>query len=373
MPAEFGFVHPLWDFAADEGRLLERVAGEVGIEHLTVPVVTGAQIQFHPATETPHFHTEGGWHYRAGTKTYAGITLHPAKAKWVTGADALAQMRTRATALNLRLVLRVDVRAVRALVDQERHLCQRNAWGQEVPFAGACACNPDLRELLRAILADLQRYEPAGYELVDWAPDTAADRATTRPLNWHPAARRLLDVCFCASCRQIAEREGVDPEQAARSVRVRVEQLLAAPSGNGGEPDDPVLEAYVAARAADCCTWLQRVADGDNERRRLLLRPYGEPALGNCAPWVRMARFPAGWAGPLDGSIWTERIQALTGINALALPVWQPMFREAAELVRLVTEAVQAGVSIFDFESLGEATPDAVIWLKQAVRFARRT
>ncbi len=375
MPAEFGVVYALWDFAADEGRLLERVAGEVGIEHLTIPVVTGAQTQFRlgSTAEAPHFHTEGGWHYRTSTKAYAGVALRPAKARWVTGADALAQVRARAAALNVHLLLRVDVRTVRALVDQERHLSQRNAWGQEVPFAGGCACNPELRELLRATLDDLRRYEPAGYELVDWAPDTATDRAAARPLGWHQAVRRLLDICFCASCRQIAEREGLDPEQAARSVRVRVEHLLAASGGETTpDADDPVVAAYVAARAADCCQWLQRLAEGDSERRRFLVRAFGEPPLGNCAPWVRLTRFPAGCCGPLDGPAWTERLRALPEISALGLPVWRPTFGEAAELVRLVSEAARAGVSTFDFEGLGEGAADAVTWLKQAVRFARR-
>ena len=58
--------------------------------------------------------------------------------------------------------------------------------------------------------------------------------------------------------------------------------------------------------------------------------------------------------------------------SLLALAVWRPAFREAAELVRLVAEAVGLGISAIDFEGLTEAAPEAVTWLKQAVRFARR-
>ncbi|MCK4340327.1 MAG: hypothetical protein KAY37_01215 [Phycisphaerae bacterium] len=374
MAGDFGVVYPLWDFAADEGSLLEQVAGDVGIDHLTVPVVTGAQTQFRFVSGggSPHFHTEGGWHYRPQARAYAAV-LKPPKARWFAGGDLLAQMRERAAAFDVRLLLRVDVRAVRALVEKEPHLCQRNAWGQEVPSAGGCACNPDLRELLRATFDDLARYEPAGYELVDGVPDCAADRGVTRPFGWHPAIRHLLDICFCASCRQVAEREGVDPDQAARSVRVRIERHLAGQTPISGPDDtDPVVSKYVATRAKDCCLWLQRLAESDPERRRLLVRTFGEWTLGNCAPWVRMVRFPAGACGPLDGEQWAERVQALPEISALALPVWRPTFNEAAELVRLVSEAVRAGVSTFDFEGLCEAPWDAITWLKQAIRFARR-
>ena len=374
MTADFGAVYPLWDYAADEGRLLEQAAGDIGLDHITIPVVTGAQMQFRPGgADTPHFHTEGGWHFRAASKTYATAALRPPKARWLAGGDVLAQVRERAAELNLRLLLRVDVRAVRALVDQQRHLCQRNAWGQEVPFAGGCACNPDLRELLRVTLDDLRRYEPAGYEVVDWAPDTAADRGAARPLAWHADVRRLLDVCFCASCRQVAERGGIDPEQAARSVRVQVERHLGKPASKaGGADDDPVVAAYVSTRAADCCQWLQRLGEGDGDRRRLLVRSFGEPALGNCAPWVRLVRLLPGDCGPLDGERWAERLRALAEISALALPVWRPTFNDASEVVRLVLEAVKASVRTFDFEGLSEAPPEAVTWLKQAVRFARR-
>ena len=376
MAADFGVVYPLWDVAADEGCLLERVVGEVGVDHLTIPVVTGAQTQFRLGSggDAPHFHTEGGWHFRARTKAYTGTTLRPPKGRWFASGDVLAEMRERATGLDVRLFVRVDVRAVRALVDQERHLCQRNAWGQEVPFAGACASNPDLRELLRATLEDLHRYEPAGCELVDWVPDCAANRSSARPLSWHADARHLLDICFCASCRQIAQRAGVDADQAARSVRVHVERVTSP--GGGGQTQseaDPVIAAYVAARRADCAAWLQQLAEGGGQDcHYLLMRTLGEPPLSGSAPWVRLARLPAAGGHGAETDPVALLRASLAELSAVSLPVWHPRFGEAAELVRLVSEAVQEGVKIFDFEGLNEAAPDAVTWLKQAVRFARR-
>ena len=62
MAADFGLVYPLWNHTRAADSLLDRVVGEVGIDHLTVPVVTGAQTQFRLSGgfESPYFHTEGG-------------------------------------------------------------------------------------------------------------------------------------------------------------------------------------------------------------------------------------------------------------------------------------------------------------------------
>lgn len=374
MPASFGIVHPLWDYAADEGALLERVAGAVGLEHVTVPVVTGPRTRFRlsPTVESPLFQTEGGWHYRLSTKSYATVGLKPKKARWFAGGDLLAQLRTRCSDLHLKLGLRLDLRMVHALVDEDRHLCQRNAWGQEVPFAGGCVSNPALRELLHATLGDLQRYEPASIQIVDWLPDCASDRATARPLDWHATVRTLLDVCFCASCRQIAQRDSVDADQAARSARVWVERLLGDAAAAQPFDEDPILRAYVDVRRADVALWLQRLAADGADRSRWLVRKFGEPVLGNCPPWVRLLRLPTEARGPLDAPGWQPLRTALGEISGLATPVWRPTFVSAADLVRFVSQAADAGVSMFDFEGLGEAPEEAITWLKQAVRKARR-
>jgi hypothetical protein len=344
MNAQFGIVLPLWSYAADSGALLDRAAGEVGLAHVTVPAVSGPQAQFrlHCDPEKPYFHTGGGWHFPPSAKFYGLTGVRPPKAVWFGATDYLARLQEHVGRLDLRLVLRVDVRAVPALTEHEPQLCQRNAWGQEVPSAGACACHPVVRELLRATLEDLRRYQPAAYELIDFFPDKAGDRAAARPLTWNAPVRQLADRCFCASCRQTAERAGVDADAAARSVRVQIQHGLSAPPGD--QEEDPVMREYVAARTSDTSAWLAAVTASDRGRQYLTHLSHSP-----------IAAEPAGAAS--DG---------------LALPVWRPTFAESASLVRTVTDAASRGVQFFDFEALDEAPPDAVTWLKQAVRFARR-
>jgi hypothetical protein len=375
MGAQFGIVLPLWSYAADHGDLLERVAGEVGLDHVTVPAVSGPQTQFRLGCdrEKPYFHTEGGWHFPPNVKAYAAAGVRPTKARWAAATDLLARLREHVGRRGLRMVLRVDLRGVPALVEHEPHLCQRNAWGQEVSSAGACACNPALRELLRATLEDLGRYEPAAYEVVAWFPDHAADGSGVRPLGWHRPTRRLLDICFCASCRQIAERAGLDADQAARSARVLVERHVAGPETDGGS--DPVLDGYVEARGADSVLWLRRLAEADAGRRYCLAHGFADVvSLADCAPLERLMSLTPHYGTAVSGEVLESvvRLLEITKAEGLAVWPWRPSFESAADLVRLVSETARGGVKAFDFEGLDEALPEAVTWLKQAVRFARR-
>jgi len=375
MGVEFGIVHSLWDHAADRGEFLERVAGEVGLDHITVPVVTGAQAEFRCACEPqqPHFRTEGGWHFPPTAESYVPTGLRPPKARWLTSTNHLAHLCDQAERLAVRLMLRIDIRGVRGLLDVRPHLCQRNAWGQETPEAGACICNPELRQLLQATLTDVGRFNPAGFELMDWRLDAAANRDASRPLDWRPVVRRLLDMCFCPSCREIAAQEGVDVDAAAKNVRAEVERHLSSSGGEPPAPEDAVLEAYSAARRANCTAWLVRLAQAEPERRTFLVHDFGEPqTLGDGTPVQGLLREPARGEGVSDGLGWGAFAQAAAGGGGVALPVWHQTFQAPADLVRIVSELAHAGVSYFDMEGLGETFGDAVTWVKQAARFARR-
>lgn len=369
MPAEFGIVYPLWDYAADEGRFLERLVGEVSIDQVTVPVISGAWTAFRPVVggDFPFFHTDGGWHYRPSSRPYGGGAIRPRKARWFSAGDQLAQLCTRLASLGVRLIARIDLRAVRSVIEDQPHVAQRTAWGQETPDSGACICNPDVREALRAVCEDLARYSPAGYELVNWALDHDAG-AAAHNFAWDPDLARLLSTCFCAACRQVAGRAEIDVHQVARSVRVSIERRLESPPGTAALEEDAAISAYRAARAADCAAWLRRLVEAEPERRRLLLRDLGSPPLESCAPWthrVRLGRAPL-------ASRWSAALAAARECGGVSMPAWLPTVAGPDDLVRWVHESVQAGVSLIDFEGVTEAPATCLTWLRQAVRFARR-
>jgi hypothetical protein len=191
-------------------------------------------------------------------------------------------------------------------------------------------------------------------------------------LDWNPAARVLLDVCFCSACRAIAEQAGVDPQQVARSVRVHVDRLSACPPMSADCVEDDTIQAYRSSRATDCAGWLTRLGEAISARRLYLVHEVGVPLPYSAdLPMQRLARLPTDSVPP-DEHIADLRQPVELRPAGWIVPVGRPTFDSAAPLVRLISEAVAAGVRYFDFEGLPTAPSEAVTWLKQAVRFARR-
>src|SRR5262245_59155093 len=104
----FGVVYPLWNHTREPGNLLDRLVGEVGIDHITIPVVTGPVEQFRPYffPDAPYFGTEGGWHYPPGERLIAA-RIKPHVATWCGKRDILSQVRTAAERQGLKVYLRL--------------------------------------------------------------------------------------------------------------------------------------------------------------------------------------------------------------------------------------------------------------------------
>ncbi len=373
MSAAFGIVQYPWNLAGAAGTQLEQAAGKIPLTHVTVPVVTGPLTQMRCGADAGHpwFATPGGYHYPPDADTLAPSGLRPPKARWQGQGDAVARLADAVDRLGLKLIFRVDLRALPQLVEQHGHLAQRNAWGQEMLAAGACALNPEMRELLRLTLADLRRYAPSGFELVSWRPDHVAGRCGNDPIEWHPAVRRLLSLCFCPSCRQVAQRADIDPESVARATRVSFESFLER---KPNEIDltrelDPAIAAYVAAREADCQDWLRRLAEADGQREYYDVQSLRDlSALSDSPPLSRMLLVPS--VGADFGAAFEQALMHRPA--ALSLPAWRPAFGASAELVKAVTAAVQHNVELLDFDGLEQSPEEVITWLHQAVRKAHR-
>jgi hypothetical protein len=387
MSGDFGLVFHLWDFADEPGTLLDRALGEVAPDHLTVPVVTGPLERFRldPARPPHAFVTEGGWHFPPDPDAYQSGSVRPRPAHWAGKRDLLGKLRDQAGSREVRLIFRVDLRSVASLPGHGPHLRSRNAWGDENPGAGGCALNADLRELLRSTLADLMRYEPAGFELVDWMVDLPVSGGPVRQYSWNAVLRQLLDICFCPACRQAAD---VDPDQAARSVRVHAERMIA--TGDAGDAfervsADETLRAYVDARRRDTLSWLERLAALHTGCKCHMLMDCWFDADYWLRAETAFANLPRGTFPPvfrplssplrdidLGRDLLGPASQRQVESFGLTLPVWYPLVRQADELVRTVSAANRAAITPIEFEGLAEAPGEAIDWLRQAVRFARR-
>lgn len=376
MSLDIGIVYQLWNDRVGPDNLFDRAGGEVGLDHITIPAVTGPlrQLRCVGQADWRWFQTEGGWHCRSDAKHYHNTRLRPKAAKWLGSRDVAAQLCERAHGRNIDVIFRVEPRGVAHLLEQHAQIRMKNAWGDETPASGACPSNPDLRELFRATLEELTAYGPAGFEIGGWTVDHSVDAGQARIWGWNPAARELLDICFCESCRQIAIRADVDADLAARSVRVHFDRLAlhsAVSETDATVEGDEVLRDYRAARTDDLSAWLARLAEQHARLKRFRLAEVsarGEESRADPG-WSHLGR-PAD-PPQLESSV-AEFLRKSGAPSALSLPVWRPHFAEAGDLVRLVNDSKNAGASFFDFEGLHEAPPDALVWLRQAVRFARR-
>jgi hypothetical protein len=376
MNSDFGIVYPLWTDPTGPGELLDRAIGEVGLNHLTVPVVTGAieRFRLNPAAPPHHFVTEGGWHYPPDSSCYQAGPVKPRTARWFGRKDVLKRVCDFARSRDVRVVFRIDLRAVPSLIEHEPHLLTRNAWGDDVPAAGLCVLNPNVRELLRGTLDDLSRYGPAGFQLEWWSPDTQPTEPARRLALWSWWATQLADCCFCPACQQA----GTDSAEARKRVCVHLDALAGEIDEFGAGQalrNDTVLREYHESKLRDTANWLNALAASFPDQQRYLLNSTwvsesGAEGLGadafDCVHDRLTSRDPAAEYRKFECAIRGTRV------NGLALAVWRPEIRNADHLVRCVTGRANKGVTFFDFERLDEAPAEALTWLRQAVRYARR-
>lgn len=380
---QFGILYPPWNHGPAGQKLLDAAIGEIGIDHLTVPAIGGPQTQFRlfHGFEQPYFHTSGGWHYPPQVRHYAGLGIRPRRADWTGPQDVLEALQRLGDQHGLKLFLRVDPAQAVPLLDSAGHLVQRSAWGQTYEPPQPCINHPEFRELLKAALAELLRYAPEGIEIAGLRLD--APPAEREVVGWRCLSLHLVCTCFCAACRQIAELAGIDPDLAARSVRVHAEHVAATPQHQRSAAlrrfrDDPAVHQYQAVRASAAQQWMTALAAGFPQVRLIRVVQaqdvYGPSAvqIGLGADWSAISD---AWGEGSVSQFWTQwarHQETFPGIAALHMRLSEPEVLAPADLVRYVTEAVGNGIQRLTFSHLEEWRPDILTWIKQAVRYARR-
>lgn len=362
MNTSFGVIYPLWIAAAGRPDFLDRLVGEIGVDHLTVPVIGPPERVFQAALatgSTPWFATEGGWHYPPAREHYTALSDAPHRARWQKQRDALAALCKTAAAQQLRVIARVSLRHVPALREQLPAAVWRDAWGEPLPEPGLCVLAPEVREVLAGVVRDLTRYELAGIELADWDLDVPS--GMPHGIGLPPAAREMAGTCFAPAARQVAGRQGLDVDATAAAVREYVAAVAAQPDA-APPPVPELVAAYRQVLVDDHLNWLEPFAGQVPFARRLLHGPAGDStAVGG---WEALQ--PANAAEPAAGRAGSA------GPTGLCFRVGEPPFTAAPALVRAVTSARERQVMFFDFENLAAAPDDALTWVKQAIRFARR-
>lgn len=409
--ADFGLLYPLW-FHTSEPAALDEWLGSVGVQFVTVPLVTGPLREFRAPRATgpsPEFASEGGWHFPPDHSLFASAGVRPHAARWTAKRDHLRAVAETLRERGVRLVARLDLSAVPHLCEHAGHVQQCSAWGDDGVPRPACPLNPTLQVLAQECLADLGRYGPAE---VEW------DHVETNPAARGQTAgvEGLLDICFCSACRALADQAGLDAHAIARSVRVHAERAFGEARSEAlrAADSDEMLNRYRTLRRASIDQWLVRMAEKHPALRFWRIRRpaaerlvaarseisrdaesaslFGAPiAAARNAPESagRNATSPSGLATSARGAAIASRVGTIldlssdlpaseTLVEADAVPealltrAWLPAFGSAAALVRATGDAVRLGARRITFTDLHASPPDVASWVKQAVRWSRR-
>ena len=397
MRTTFSLIFYPWDFSGGAGALLDRALGEVGFDALVVPAVSGGTERFRiEPDQPPHtFATEGGWHFPTRADAYQACAVKPRTARWSGKRDVLEKLQKYAGERGLEIILEVNPRGVGGLLEHEPHLRGRDAWGDVNTALGACVMNADLRELLHATLTDLTRYSPVGFQLVNWMIDLPAEDFAPTAFAWHATLPRLMNICFCPACRQLATVEGVDPDAAAETVRQLAAQLMQEPEREVAVCPTGNLKSYLEARRHDVGRWLARLREMFPEQRFHM-------RTGAWTPTDSWLQGEGAFEAVLDGYM-PVFVTSSAGAEVSAgqreghakippagverygeiLPVWRPEIQQGDELVKRAATAVhgegvgeggavRTGATMLEFEGLDTAPRMVLDWVRHAVRYARR-
>ena len=379
MPISLGVVYPLWSFVGEHDERMNRLLGEVGVDHVTVPVITGplTEFRFDPQEGPHYFHTAGGWHYPPNREYYGGSDVRPRAAEWVKTRNLLAEMVELVRKNGRRVLFRLDVRSALASLFPTGDFIVRNAWDESEPSSGACNNHSTTRLFLRGAIEDLLGYSPDGIELDGYQTSAWANEGAFAPHNHNAMQANALGQCFCAACREnyrIGDRNDRDAARAAQLV-IRNWARYDPPSLPDAEAE---LHHYESARVASAGLWLTSLANDDRLAavQRLQVTRAGFSRSAMPTDWRRLHR--VGNDEPrLTYSTETELIvrreQFENGCGHLSVPFGKHHFFEPSQVVRFVSAAAEAGVQFLEFEQVANVPSENLIPLRQAFRFGHRT
>lgn len=382
MAVSFGIVYPLWLGDRNEA-LLDRAIGEIGINHLSIPAITGEARAFRPFGEVDaaYFHSEGGWQFPPDSKRYVSSGIKPKAAKWCGQRDVMQKVADLAIQRGVQLALRLDPLASPSVRHADATLFERNAWGMTDDSAPACLSSPQIRELIHESVADAARYAAAEVVFDSLGLDRGLPKLHSMHAWW--TLTELTRICFCPACRQIAHADGIDADAAARSVVVHGRRALEAASkqqdfdAESALADDELLSAYRECRWDSARRWMTHLTETHKPIAFLRgVTDFGSHSEEDFSGlhtdgWRRL--MDVNWSGWGEDELGEFADQAAAfGITDVQLDLW-PQFLEGPDaLLRVVHGLVDAGVTRFDFANLHELPDDSIDGVRKAVRYARR-
>lgn len=380
MACSYGVVYPLWSFADDRGAALERIIDETGIDHVTVPLVTGPIRDFRaePAAPPHYFHSTGGWHYEFDRKRYESLALKPVAASWVGKRHLLKEMLDFAARRGIAVGFEFDFEP--AILENSDWIkaAHRTLHDESSPI-GPCRLHPDVQELIERTFGELRGLGPRFVTMEHWALREKNTAVFGAMYCIDPDLAPNIAQCFCSGCRAVAVRSdralelsvGIDTFRTVFAQAMKNEPISPGARTNLLR----FSQQYRALReeARDAAVQLAFGMIGEAERR---ISESNPATLANaCGLLGASARVPL-WSYYSDRSV-DRQLAALRDAGArnwaFSICVGDPIPDASDKLVSLVSRLAEFSPVSIDFAGVDCAPRRVVGWIKQAMRFARRS
>jgi hypothetical protein len=391
---------------ADEGveTVLANLQERAGLDGITAAFTYHAARDVFPHNphRKVHLQERGEFYFPPDAALYDGLRIQPRVSPAARAYDVLGETCHRAADRGLAVhAWTVFLHADRA--GEFPECMTQNAFGDRVP-ADLCPANPDVRAYVRALVADVSRYEISTIlaESVHYHGLEHGYHHERYFLELGGRARYLLGLCFCEHCLARAARAGVDGAAVQAASRDELAGVFADRTLAGGAEFDRAelaaaaggeLGAYLDVRAETVASLVAEAAEVASAAGKRFVfielsgaakgyatgRPTGEPAaeiawragveLGRFAATCPQVEVAAYAADPervrLDLEAYRERL----GEVALSIAVRPspPDCDSPENLAAKVRLARELGIARVDFYHYGFVRLEALDWIRSAL------
>jgi len=368
----------VWPFDlldADFSHRLDRWHGDIGLTGLAVWMAGGPSIALRLDGAEPRlFRSRGGLFFPPDKDRYGDSRLKPLVSDWSRSRNDLARIAEECARRGMELRCVAAASSIGRMAQRHPATAVKSAFGDDSAVS-LCLLNPDVEAFLLALVDDLSAREHVnGLVISDfenaWREAFDPRLAAAPPLSG--VQRQLLSLCFCESCRQRASRENRDGDMAARSVRQWIDRLshLAdeqPPSVQEIIDADSPLSLWIQWQRKELSSLAGRVME--QCRRELVFMP--DPAADPVT--VTLGTDPP---APVRVMKLLHDEESLLGSHSpkeLLVSLRESTPDRHQRMISLVTRAAERGASVVTFEGAVIPTEPALVAIRQALRYARRT
>ncbi|MCH7591833.1 MAG: hypothetical protein IH989_03500 [Planctomycetes bacterium] len=368
-----------WDLVDDElDARLDHLQGEVGATGVTLWAAAPPTTQIRGRDVAPRTtRSRGGLLFHPEERHYSATRIKPIVSSWVKSKHPIERVSAACSQRGMQIRIKVSAALTGRLAQKYPDAACKNLYGA-ASHTSLCLFNPDVESYVAALLADLKtNHDVKSVSIADffvgWAEAFDSDLRLGVPFDG--ALRQVLALCFCESCRQKSTTAGVDVGAARQCAEDVVQSML----DRGTSADvsfakviatHPLLGEFHRWRLGELASLLERLSGG-SELEILLDRDAHEfsPTLpGICVPDSVAVVTEAAGPEQLDGALCCD-----AKWNEIRIPASSVSGSRGAELVNLVSRAVEAGFAGVEFDDYGLLPESAFASIKQAIRFGRRS